>query len=158
MCLTLDFKSQYAAKKAERNPKIAKKDVIVYKSFKRRQIGRRYKYYSPYYNIVEWQMNMHYYRTKDKVARDACHHDKMEAKILGTNIFKNAFQRWQMAIHQGFHSCLTKEQTESKNGNTVVRMIIPKGSKYYTDGKDVVSDNIIFPRQITKLKKGYTNY
>lgn len=127
MCLTFTgFKTREEARKFYNNPKIAKKDINVYKALKPLSSHQGKSPHKSFY----YDQGTHYYN----VGR------KFSAKIL------KPWHTWVVDIHQGLHACTHLERVKIHSQH-YVRMIIPKGSKYYVNhiAKEIVADNLIWP-------------
>lgn len=124
MCFILNKTDDY-------KPRVAKKDIIVYKVL-------RSDYSSYNYNIqigkrtIVWQPGFHYYEKTP---------------------FKSAEIRWKLGksnnyvvIVEGdaFHSFKKKPRGWSF-WSKIVKLIIPKGALYYENDKCFVSSELIYP-------------
>lgn len=128
MCLTiLNIKTRKEAGELAKNPKVAKKDIIVYKVLRRDNT-------SPYKDFL-YQKGREYYRY---------------GKIFKIKITKDYWgELWRIKIEDGLHSYTSfKVAGGSKWGNQkVVKMIIPKGALYFenTDKTKIVSSKLWWP-------------
>ncbi len=127
MCLTLKqrFKTLKEAKEASKKPLIAKKDIIVYKSLYRNRTGG----YTPFrqFQMAEGE---HYYQT---------------GKPFGFKLGHVSYG-YYVSIHSGLHACINRQRAARIDGNLTVKMIVPKGSKYFLgEHSDIVADNLIWP-------------
>lgn len=125
MCFIIRVKSEKDFKKV-RIPKVAKKDITVYKVL---QLNG----YSPYRSNFKYEKGYHYYQT-----------DKEPAFTF----FESSFPL-RLEINRGLHSCKTKHAAEKirwfyPEGRKIVKMIIPKGAKYYENEEHYVSDQLIY--------------
>lgn len=101
-------------------PLIAKEDIIVYKVLDQNN-------YSPY-RAYKYTEGFHYYETGDIIP---------EVGKCSTDII----------IKKGLHSysSYTIASTRRNSTDKIVKMIIPKGSKYFIGkNEDIVSDNLIW--------------
>lgn len=123
MCLTLKerFETREMARKAAKSPKIAKKDIIVYKKLDRcdGKIG-----YSPFYGH-KYEKGMHYYQ---------------DGKRPFSISIENDYGMWIIYINRGLHA-----YTKKVLGGTIKKMVVPKGAKYFLgSNNDIVADQLIW--------------
>lgn len=110
---------------SDKKPLIAERDIIVYK-------GLTCRDYPPIKQMiidrhtVGYERGFHYYNTTPFRGRSS---HGLEMYISGNC----------------FHSCVT-HQRASMMCSKVVKMIIPKGALYYTNGKEYASSEIIYPK------------
>lgn len=122
-------------------PNVAEKDITVWKVLKKNneglfydlKIGRK---------IEPWTKGFHY--TETTAFRGA----KRENSLFG---YTTRHTWWEFTANC-FHSCKTREQARNKASfnpteRKVVKMIIPKGALYYTDNREYISSEIIFPEE-----------
>jgi hypothetical protein len=102
------------------NAKIAKEDIIVYKILKDAKGGWGY---SLYRSDTLWQRG-----------------GFLESKIK--------FERDGQVITEGLHACLTYKDAKNhlscfpSSDESIQKFIIPKGSTYYTNESEIVSDKM----------------
>lgn len=121
----------------QKEPKIADKDIIVYKVGKitNKQFISPYQYYS---------------YTKNELQREI----KIHSEI--THIINGYYYR---VVDEGYHAYLTFRRALNSFyliGKHIGKFIIPKGSKYYIgdDGDgDIVSSQIIYKGKINIFNK-----
>jgi hypothetical protein len=131
MCLSINgaFSSREVARQFASKPLIAKRNMRVLKVLKPNS-GSAYRKF-------KYEKGFHYYQ---------------DGKPFSFRIERiNSY--WKVNIFKGLHACLTRDKVATITGPDlftnpsylVVRMIIPKGSKYFTnkDG-EIVSDNLIW--------------
>ena len=131
MCLQVS--SIETRKKAREIAKgvIITKDLVVYKGLYR--IGDCYK--SPF-QLTSYEPGNHYYQIGKKFS----------IIIRGYSSIG-----WIIQVYEGLHAYV--KPPTFWTGNILVEMIIPKGSTViYGDHGDIVTDNLIFPEKITKIK------
>lgn len=137
MCYTQYFNTKKEALQGI-TPKIADKDIIVYKGLQKTQ--KKGVYRSPW-KFLEWRRGDHFYQKSNNEFD----------RVFGITGVKRSRDRnkWYFDIYEGLHSAATKEEAENNSNHLyssiIFQMIIPKGSKYYFNGKVYVSDNLIFP-------------
>lgn len=133
MCLSLKFKTEKEAKKALK-PLIAKQDIIVYKKLAKTFDDKTFS--SPLRGYIRWQRGDHMYQVAGK-------NDPIFTKSKIQQLMSG---KWCFRVSVGLHSAATKYQANNAvTSGIIFQMIIPKGSKYYTNGKLYVSNNLIFP-------------
>lgn len=126
MCLVLRSSAKRPPK-----PRIAKKDIEVLKVVEKRDE----QFYSPFKGF-RWQRGYHYYQEGQAFSF---------SKDLGGT--------WH--IFQGLHACLTTKKAVTLSFSfwcsktCIVKMIVPKGAKYYIDrfGSEIVASEMIFPHR-----------
>lgn len=126
MCLRIWTKSLEKAIALRGKPQIATKDIKVWKMMRVEKEGRKNVYTSPFRGFT-YKKGFHYYQ---------------EGKA-----FSFAIDGPTLEIHQGLHAYRDKTAAISAgwwNCNPV-RMIIPKGAKYYANEIEIVSDQLVFP-------------
>ncbi len=138
MCLTLkrNYTTYRGAKRASERPKIAKKDIVVYKILKNRRVGLSGRpAWATVYQNFKFSKGYHYYQEVYKSEGE-----------FGIS-FKQDSLGVRVRIDEGLHAWTTKS-TASRNcfGDVkIFEMIIPKGSKYYLGRNgDIVSNNLIW--------------
>lgn len=124
MCLTIKgSKTRDIARQAAK-PLIAKKNIVVYKSFYYKWRGE---------HILESPFQGHRY------ARKSLH----KVKKLGIIIMNWASCDWRVEVNEGLHSWTTRQRAKNCDGNTIVRCTIPKGAKYLkSKNGDIVSTHL----------------
>lgn len=141
MCLILRFKTKAEAIKGK-IPLIAKKDIEVYKSLDGADADEA-EYESPWQTQLKWNKGDHMYQ-KSTGPKDP---------VFGLSKIESYNGDHYFSINAGLHSVSTPERARSAGmGFYTFKMIIPKGSKYYTDGDCYVSDNLIFPSNAQPYK------
>lgn len=125
MCFRLLTKNRYP------RPLVAKEDIVVYKRLKKTSKG----YKSPYKDFV-YNVGYHYYETSS-----------LRKRYTGSPMYN--FRLHSFDINEGLHSYkdLTTAMYWKNTLEKIVKMIIPKGAKYYDNGSEIVSTELIFPRQ-----------
>src|SRR5690349_7303264 len=112
MCLTVA--QRYASKKeaieACKSPLIAKKDITVYKGLKKVNDTTGV---SPHRRF-EFKKGFHYYQDDD---------------TFGFTVKPSLFE-WVITIREGLHACQKKRRAVT-HSQYVVKMIVPKGAKYF---------------------------
>lgn len=142
MCLNIKFKTKKASVAARDNPLVAKKDIVVWKVL--RKCERRNKLSSPL-RYYEYCRGYIYYQVGEKFTFDICRERDYDYK-------KDRFVKgFTLSIYVGLHSY--------KNiplWGDPVPCIIPKGSEYYTNDIEIVSDQLYIPsvREEKLLRKG----
>lgn len=130
MCLSLKPQPTRAAVRAIK-PKIAKRNIVVYKELKRRFLSNDYgsilRWVSPYQNFV--------------YVADTTYKIPHLKKHISKNKWAWAGRNWDCSIHQGFHAYRTPSHNR-------IRMIIPKGAEYYISeyGREIVSNQLRTPK------------
>lgn len=130
MCLIIQksFSTQQQARDFFKNPSILDKDMIVYKVLLTDNT-------SPYQGMC-YEKGMHYYREGRNI---------FTSKIIKYRYIND----WILKIHQGLHA-FTKLETAkfriTRNDKKIVKMVIPKGSRYFRDDfrNEIVADNLIW--------------
>lgn len=120
---------------------ILKKDKVVIKILYKKSINRfffkKYNYYSPFedYKYIKGKLNI---------------------SPLGININRSS-KDWNIniMINEGFHSFLTKEDANTYKTNlfnypeaVLCKCIIPKGSTVVYNDSEIVSNQIIFIKEL----------
>lgn len=124
-----------------KNPKIAKTDIVCFKTMKRLRSNR---VESKYYNDIfqnEWTVPVSYkigetYRATNTQGIPI---EKLEVKMQAITTHKY--------INVGFHSFKKRINKLYRNGAYItsnVKCIIPKGTQYYENDRDYVSTDIKF--------------
>lgn len=131
---------------AQKEVKIAKKDLIVYKLFEKQEGNY---FVSPYQNF-EYKINK-LYKTNILEDKDDCAFDELSRKIR-----LKSKKRWK-SYGKGFHAALYKNRFENTEDDAfyglVVKCVIPKNSKYYVGfGKLIISNQIIVIGEIVEYK------
>ena len=111
-------------------PKIAKKDIIVYKQLKRYKGKYKTTFYTPYMGY-KMEEGIHYFQTNKKFTI------KNTLSIFG-----------KYSIERGLHSYtnLNVAKQSLLMNEIIVEMVIPRGSEYFENkqDKEIVSDNLIW--------------
>lgn len=149
MCFTKTFKKRVTREQAI-IPLIAKKDIICYKrldprfGYKRRKgysqfghygyyetVRKEGKYVTPY-RQYPMELGMHYYQTNQKFTF-SCNRGKIG----------------RLDINRGLHSHVSFKIAEENRqfSEVIVKCIIPKGSQYFKNETDIVSDNLILLKE-----------
>lgn len=136
MCLSI-----YNRKGRKPSPQVAEKDIVVYKILTKRKhsIAKEVTYESPS-QYFQYKKGYHYYQEKIK---GEGHIDKNGFGIIRD--YNNTY-----LIHQGLHAYMDKRSAERQwhhRGKVIVKMIVPKGSLYYSDYGHIVSNHMIFPHR-----------
>lgn len=126
MCLKISgFHTRKEAIAASQNPLIAERDINVYKILDKDG-------YSPF-RVMKYDKGTHYYQT---------------GKAFTVSTVKDFSCKWSIKVKRGLHSTTIPTRydriTMDVGCYKSVRMVIPKGSKYFTNGIDYVSDNLIW--------------
>ncbi len=114
--------------RSEKKPKvkIAKKDIRVYKVIGSSGHGIYYNLMGRRDTIIQWKKG---YLYKDKIGR-----------------LKLFFDLWE--INEGLHSFKKRKDANelviSSHGRTIVIMYIPKGAKYYENGHQYLSNQLVW--------------
>ena len=129
MCLTIQksFSTRQQARDFLKNPSILDKDMIVYKVLLTNNC-------SPYRGMY-YEKGMHYYREG--------------RNIFTSKIHKYPYIAWRVQIHEGLHAFTDLAEAQNvayRNDKKIVKMVIPKGSRYFRDDwrKEIVADNLIW--------------
>lgn len=104
-------------------PKIAESDITVYKEIGYNGNGYRYPLIGKDGNRMKWEKGFHYTELPDDKGR----------------VF--SFERcWngEWTIHKGLHS------KRKRYWRSAVKMIIPKGTKYFENETEYVSDQLVY--------------
>lgn len=123
----------------DKNPLIAKKNILVYKCISKDGYG---VYYSLYINGIreKWKRGYHYIETTPFANKH--YSDNINLLRIKDNTF---------------HSSKTKKWLRYNICDPIyeymVTMIIPKGALYYENANEYVSSEIIFPIKITDYVK-----
>lgn len=125
MCLRISkkFNTKREAVEFSKNPSIAKRDIIVYKGLDDYSDS---VYFTPHQQFP-FHKGFHYYQTGKKFTFE----------IISSNSGHDC------SIYRGLHSC-KNEKTAYDHGDTAFKMIIPKGSQYFENDEEYVSDNLIW--------------
>lgn len=123
MCFTKRFKTRKEARNFKNNPKIAKKDIPVYKVIHKTGFSA--------IKGFDYCKGFHY---------------------TELNPFKGRIKRhdflfhWLLDIETGFHSCKSIQEAKKwgLNNKKLVTFYIPKGAKYYENDTEYVSDQIVW--------------
>ncbi len=129
MCLRSKdiFIKREVAQKRALSPTIAKKDIVVYKGLDKVTNVRGC---SPY-NIFYWDKGFRYTEVK------------RGSRVFGTKIDRRG-GGYQIVVNRGFHACTSRSRAKS-HGAFVIKMIIPKGSRYILGSSgDIVTNNLIW--------------
>lgn len=133
MCLKVHTKSKTPPK-----PLTATRNITVYKKL-------RSDFYAYFLSRFKYERGWHYYQVPDR---------RTDKNGFGISSFEMEHNSWFHSIREGFHS-----YTSAKAAGTlpvVVKMIIPKGAKYYKgsrrgySSREIVSNEIIFPEETLK--------
>lgn len=124
-----------------KNPKVAKADIVCFKTMKRLRSNR---VQSIYYNDIfqnDWTVPVSYKigETYRATNMEGIPIEKLEVKMQAITTYKY--------INAGFHSFKKRINKLYKNGKTIksnVKCIIPKGTQYYENDRDYVSTDIKF--------------
>lgn len=118
MCLNIKVKDGKGVTYLRKNPTIARRDITVYK--------RLYSTGKAPYRDFYYKKGFHYYQEGEPFS------------FIRNGSF--------VKVREGLHAFVSeKRASESWVGVKTVKMIIPKGSKYYRgDNGDIVSDNLIW--------------
>lgn len=132
MCLTLSktFKSRSAALRYK--PHIAQTDIPVYKG-----LGR--KGAAPHLKNMTYERGYHYYQDG--------------RKKFGKAVIQWFAKEYMLEINVGLHSAKSKAEA-ARHGIRVVKMYIPKGSKFYENHRHYVSDNLVWYGSRRRKKAG----
>ncbi len=127
MCLFIGgFKTKKEAIRFK--PKTAERNITVQKIVYKTENPNIYK--SLYYWFT-YERGMHYYQVQMKGD------PKFSKSVL------RSCNYWILAINKGLHSYNTKLKPYNDDGSISIECIIPKGSKYYKNGYEIVSDQLI---------------
>jgi hypothetical protein len=127
MCLRIyeDFRTRRKAREFMDSPKIATKDILVWKVIESNGV-------SPY-RYFKYEKGYHYYQTGKKP--------------FGFKL-QQGFCRWFIEINMGLHSCKSINRAKEVQGlsstRKVVKMYIPKGAKYFENEREYVSDQLVW--------------
>ena len=143
MCLTIvKFKTRDAARKFKKNPRIAKRNITVFKIFKvcRKQL------YAPFFNFSYVPGEL--YKAKICISVDFdCYLLRHSRRYL----LRHSRRVWYLEIDDGFHSCSTESsarnyQKSMINDNyfkyKILKCTIPKGSEYFLNDGLLVSNQL----------------
>lgn len=119
--------------------KIATQDITVYKCIMKNGDGVLYLLTSVTGKLLVWTPGTHYKEMPD----------------IDGNVFwiRKNFTSWE--ISKGLHSFKTYQSAEDSlfmscdDSVMIVKMIIPKGTKYYESLSEYVSDELIYPSEET---------
>lgn len=133
MCLRLPntFKTREKARAVK--PKIAKEDIFVYKKLIFDTVKK--VWHSPVYGMT--------------YLCDMTYTTEMRKRI--ESLFYGSMHDWIVNIENGFHFYVKKPF-----GRATMRMIIPKGSKYFisADGLQIVSNRVKTPKRFRPTYRG----
>ena len=127
MCLQIgkEFKTKKEALEFIKNPKIAEKDIRVYKVLNETNLGVYYAF--------KYEKGFHYYQVGKKFSY-----------LIRQSFYTN---KWRITFHIGLHSCKSYNAAELHvtRRDKIVTMYIPKGSKYY-EGiyNELISDQLVW--------------
>lgn len=113
-------------------PQKAKEDIIVYKAIRKNGMSI-YKQMVIDGKETRWKKGYEYYETTP----------------FRTMVKSRFTDRWDIsghAFHSGARYYDAYNHVNISRGDIVVRMIIPKGALYFTNGGEYVSNRIIYPR------------
>lgn len=135
----------------------------VKEEFKTRQQAREYQPKVATKNIRVWKWLEHEYRTPDKWMLEQVSnttrlispymymeykHGETYTSKLGKKIERwSSYSPWKIEINRGLHAYTYNR--EPLFGYHVYEMYVPKGSLYYTDGKEIVATALVF-KQLRK--------
>lgn len=130
MCLIITgFESRKKAREFYKTPLIAKKDILVYK------ILQKYNNHSPYY-YMKYEKGFLYYQ---------------DGKRQFSSYIMPLVFSWNLEINQGLHSYKNKKVAEdclfsvfTDPSYKIVEMIVPKGSKYFENDGEIVSNQLLY--------------
>ena len=131
----------------QKEPKIATKDMVVYKeiitSLNRNNVFAsyfRYMYERDVLNHVEIEHLEYIPEQSSSIPFDG------SAKVILMNEIQNGTKMFE--VNQGFHACLFRNRISVcmfRTDDDIARFIIPKGAEYYTDESGlIVSNKIIY--------------
>ena len=120
------LKPKKEAREFTKNPKIAAKDITVYKVINRDGTP-------PYFPSFKYEKGFHYYQTGNK---------PFTFEIIKESFSKN----YEVNINEGLHCFKTRERANNivYGGRRLVKMIIPKGAKYFEKDDVYVSDQLVW--------------
>lgn len=133
MCLTVwtdrtNFNLLMKASDTESFMMIAKEDIVAYKLLDKVRVKGKVKYLSPHKDY-EYKKGYHYYQK-------------------GKSPFTYTFGYTCFKVNEGLHVYRTLHDAYccmNHGNNVVVKMIIPKGAKYFANGSERASSALIFP-------------
>lgn len=129
MCLIIKgFKLKGDAIRFSKKPEVAKEDIIVYKVI----LSSGYPLYRERLAGFKYEKGFHYYQTGNKP--------------FTFDYGRVSPRNWALLISVGLHSCKTRQNAKNRAelGGKVVKMIIPKGAKYFENDTEYVSDQLIY--------------
>ena len=124
MCLTINktFKTRKEAREFTKNPKIAEKDIRVYKVLTQDN-------YSPHFPM-KYEKGFHY--KEEKFSFEIC----------------RWYDIWGVSINKGLHSAKNIRKANFRvncgYGDKIVIMYIPKGAKYFESNGEYVSTELVW--------------
>lgn len=124
MCLTINRNFRTVAEAKAFKPKVAKRNIKVFKVF--RIAGEQL--YSPYKNF-HYHRGFHYFQN---------------GKPFTKNVYRVVRHDCRLQIFEGFHSYRAKPEGR---WYSVIECIVPKGSFYYMNRKEIVSSQLIIPEE-----------
>jgi len=125
MCFIKYFKTKEKAVEAKNNPKIAKRDIPVWKQLISLNPDEKVGF-SPYYSFPYFK-GFHYYIT--------------DRRKFGIYVEATGYSRdYKLVINKGLHSYSSNNRYKIN----LVKMYIPKGALYYTDGEEYVSSQLVW--------------
>jgi len=151
MCFYKTFRTIEELKEFVDNPLVAKRDKTVYKVLFTNR--RKTKYVSACFNFA-YKKGFHYYENFNIPCTISSKKGQVRLfypEDLKTMKIKESLVHFaSVAIYQGFHSYITKEEALYNctfDEHTVVKMVIPEGALYYEDKESrvIVSNQIVFP-------------
>jgi hypothetical protein len=122
--------------------KVAKKDITIYKLLNLKNKKGKIIYYSPYRG-TKYELNNHYYQTKQKFTIDIANIGMPSSKFI--------------MVNRGLHSYTDYDFSRLRDSSIAnacyVKAIIPKGSLYLRGDSEteIVSDNLILTDDIVAL-------
>jgi len=129
MCFKVkeNFKTRQQAR--EYQPKVATKNIRVWKFLEHVYDNGALKLFSPYY-FMEYKQRKTF-----------------TSKLVKSIDRWSSFSPWEIKINRGLHAYTYNR--ESTFGYFVYEMYVPKGALYYTDGKEIVATALVF-KQLRK--------
>lgn len=125
------FSTGISSKESKPEPKITVRDIKVYKVIRKNGTGvyRDLRYKNG--NMMLWKPGYHYTELPD----------------TNGNVFGIKIRLDEWAIYKGLHSIKTPKKAKIhiyNNDCIIVKMIIPKGSKYFKNKDEYVSDQLVY--------------
>lgn len=116
--------------KPKPEPKIAERDIKVYKVINRNGMGSFYNLLDENGSIIYWEPGYHYIESPD-----------IDGNVF---FFFEGWGNWE--ITKGLHSkkTLIGAKYVCEDNERIVKMIIPKGAKYFENKDEYVSDQLIY--------------